>query len=203
MIGKLEGKMKYLIFALLFLIGCSSNADDSVPSLSGAIQLVPILEDTELDSFTSTNIELTIAYPKGWAIVEGDNTIYLASEESFFPWKKRSSIAQPLYSIHIIGPYVDRRNQRWRIPQPTLEVVQKIADSWNAETLRPIMSNDINGMDGASLLLGDEAGQIYMVYLRLTEHRLVSLSASGPTNKSEEMQAVINTIALNTRLAEN
>jgi len=191
------------LFLLLLFAGCSPTRSEPVPSLPGASQLAPTLEASELAEFRSEDKGIIIAYPDGWAVVDSTSFTYLAPDESLFPWKRSFSLAQPMYIINTMGPYVKRGNQQLNIPQPTIEVAQFIADTMDGELVKPVTSVDINGIDGASFLNESTFGHEYVVFLRIANKKVVVLSAHGPVDKSEEMQSVVNTIVLKTHLIED
>lgn len=102
-------------------------------------------------------------------------------------------------------PYSGRNSRRWKIPQPAHEVLQWEINESSSTVVEPVQAVSINGRDAATVLLAykNKKGTLtlyqYSIALRISDDKVVHLVIDGPASRSEEMQNVLNAIALNIR----
>jgi hypothetical protein len=65
------------------------------------------------------------------------------------------------------------------------------------QIVMPVKSVDINGRDGVIYLLAPDTRHRYSIILRIADDKVIVLGALGPVSRSEEMQGILNAIALN------
>lgn len=194
---------KVIIVIMLFLTACNSGVGAPMLSDSDTPLLTSSVEQTSLIEFESSEQGIAIGYPIDWAIAGGDYMIYIAPNEEDFPWGTDFSLREPSYIVYTMGPYVERGNQRLQIPQPASEIAQAILDTESeSEIINPVTSVSINGKDGAIFLAAKGTQYNYLIVLRIAYQKAVVLAAHGPTEKSLEMQSLLNAIALSIRSLE-
>jgi hemin uptake protein HemP len=195
---------RFLLLSLwmMILMGCDSGSGAPVTSQIDAPILTSDLVLEADHEYKGIEHSLTFRYPSDWTVDDGGGSVGIIPSDEDFPQNFFLDSGTVHFDFHTMGPYVSRLNQRWRIPQPATEVAQAIANTMKEDTLiEPVTAVDINGHDGATFLLEiNDNGYIYHFYiilLRITEDKVVSLSAFGPASRSEEMKTVLNAIALN------
>lgn len=181
---------------VLGLFGCTKNF---VPSQSESLPLISNLDSTGWPEFESTVHGISIKYPTGWAIDgSGELLIDIAPTEDLL-------LSGKAYTVHTMNPYVKRGNQRFDIPQSTMEVAQALAETWTktgADIINPATNVDINGRDGVVFLAKDTQSFVYTIVLRVAQHKIIVLGATGSDDDIEEMQTTLNAIALTVQSLE-
>jgi hypothetical protein len=188
-----------LLCSLLLLLGCTGQG----APVASQPNAPPLTSDFVMDKdlvFESVEYELVLAYPADWT-VEDVGSVYIHPSAADFQQDPGFALMKTSFTFYVTGPYVGRSSERWRIPQPSVEVAREILNTFSEhEILKPIESVDINGHDGAIFLVArPEETHQYIAVLRIAEHKAVVLGALGPAHRSEEMQAILNAIALNIR----
>ena len=126
----------------------------------------------------------------------------IAPDEKQFPWREDFYLSDQRYYLFTRDSYTDRSNRRTHIPQSAAAVLADMPQGMNGEVLQPVTSVDIAGRDGATHLVGNDLRHMYTIVVRVAPHKAVVLTAVGSANKSEEMQSILNAMALNVRPIE-
>lgn len=186
-------KLSKLIIISLLVLGLFGCTKDFVPSQSESLPLISNLDSIGWSEFESTVHGISIKYPTGWEIDDsGGLLIYIAPAEDLL-------LSGKAYTVHTMKPYVKRGNQRFDIPQSTIEVAQALAETWTktgADMINPATNVDINGRDGVIFLVEDTQRYVYTIVLRVAQHKIVVLGATGSDDDIEEIQTTLNAIAL-------
>ena len=178
-------------------MGCVTTKGVSNIPQESATQLDTSVVWDDKQKLESANHEIAISVPSDWIIADGD-LIWLASDESKFPWNADKILTQETYMVHTTGSYTGLRSHRLGIPQSATRVAQFIASTMSGEIVEPVMAVNINGRDGATFSVTREYNRYqYIIVLRITDEKAVVLDALGPASKSEEMKSILNAIALN------
>lgn len=188
----------YLIvaFALLTLGACSGSRGAPVTSQEGAPALTTELKSEELAWYESEEHGIVVGYPAGWAITGDELSVYIAPDEEKFLWGSNHTSSDPRYNLSARGSYTNRGNRRAFIPESAAAVAQDYVDKMSHQVIEPVTSVDVNGHDGATALAGNEYYHRYLVVVRVTAYKAVVMVAAGPAEHSEEMQSILNAVAL-------
>ncbi len=193
---------KNLITMCLFvgLVGCIGSVGAPIVSQSGNPKLTTEFVLEQETEFSSTDDGFIFSYPGDW-IVQKHTTIWVTPSEVDFPQDLSSIPNEATFTIFTKSPYTGHISRKWRIPQSASSVAQDIANvtkEW--QIIKPVEAVDINGRDGAVFLQApDDTTHLYSIVLRISEDKVVVLGALGPASRSEEMQNILNAIALNIR----
>lgn len=186
-------KLNKLIIISSLVLGLFGCTKDFVPSQPGAAPPMSSLDTTDWPEFESEVHGISIKYPTGWAIDgSGELLIYIAPTKDLL-------LSRKAYTVRAMKPYVKRGNQRLDIPQSTIEVAQALVETWTktgADIINPVTNVDINGRDGVISLVEDNQIYVYTIVLRVAQHKVIILNATGSEDDVEEMQATLNAIAL-------
>jgi hypothetical protein len=201
----LERKMLYKslfivhLFLFLGLTGCAGSVGAPIDSQPGTPKLTTEFVMKKELQFRSVENGFLLDYPADW-VVEGEGLIWVTPSETDFPQDHSSVLTEATFTLFTKSPYAGYTSSRRRIPQPASEVAQDIANTMKeSPVIMPVESVDINGRDGAIYLLAPDTRYHYSIVLRVADDKVAVLDALGPSSRSEEMQNILNAIALNIR----
>lgn len=137
-------------------------------------------------------------YPSDWAFYEDSGWVIFEPSETDFKQSPGTVLSKTMFQFYSTVPY-GSNSEAWPIPEKSTEVAESILNTFGEyEILEPIKAVSINGRDGAMFLVGRPEGRHqYNIILRIKYNTSISLFASGPADRSEEMQAILNAVALN------
>jgi hypothetical protein len=144
-------------------------------------------------------------YPADWVLFESSFSVKFDPSEDDFKAASNSSIDRYPFTFIVTTPYVGLESEVYPISASTsAAVADEILSTFGEfEVLKPITSVNINGRDGATFLVERPQNRHqYIAILRINQDTTINLGALGPANRSEEMQEVLNAIALNFRPLE-
>ena len=190
------------ILLMLMVSGCVTDLGAPLHSEEDTPILSSELDEAHLTFQEIDEQSIVVGYPAGWAINGGEVMVYIAPDENELPWGEDYSLTNPRFYLYAKGSYTNRSNRRTHIPQSAAAVLASIPINMNGKVLQPITSVDVAGRDGATYLVGNDFRHIYTVVVRVTPHKAVVLTAEGPAEESEEMQSILNAMALNVRPIE-
>lgn len=183
---------------ILTLAGCAGSIGAPIASQPGTPKITTefVLEN-DLE-FRSVEDGFMLGYPEDWT-VEKYTAIWITPSEADFLQDHSSVLTEATFTLLTKSPYVGNISRRRRIPQSASRVAQDIANvtvEW--QDVISVKAVDINGRDGAIYLKAPEDTiHSYSIILRITLDKVVVLNALGPASRSEEMQDILNAIALN------
>jgi hypothetical protein len=191
-----------LCFLITSLAGCVGNVGAPVASEPDIPELTTeFVMEKDLE-FQSIENGFVLKYPADW-VVEGEGMVWVKPSEADFPQDHRSILTEVDFSLFTRGPYAGNFSRKWRVPQSASEVAQVIVDTMDEhEVIQPVKAVSINGFDGATYLMAVETRiplHRYGIVLRIASDKVVVLGTDGPASRSEEMQNILNAIALNIR----
>jgi len=184
------------------MTGCATDPGAPPEHEDNAPLLTSDLDEAELTYQEVSEQGIIIGYPAGWEIEAGHTVTYIAPNAEQFPWKPTYSPLDFTILVVTRDSYTNRGNRRTHIPQSAATVLSDLPTGMTGEMLVPVTSVDAAGRDGAIYLVGNDYKQLYRVVVRVTSSRAVTLTAEGPADKSEEMQSILNAMALNVRPIE-
>jgi len=198
-------KSLMLVCLLLSLVACAGNVGAPITSQPDTPELTTeFVMEKDLE-FRSIENGFVLEYPADWEVA-GENMIWVEPSEADFPQDHRSILTEVDFSLFKMGPYTGNFSRKWRIPQSAREVAQVIVDTRDEpEVIQPVKAVSINGFDGATSLLAVQARislHSYEIVLRIADDKVIVMHALGPASRSEEMQNILNAIALNIRPIE-
>ncbi|MBP6470400.1 MAG: hypothetical protein KBE23_12445 [Chloroflexi bacterium] len=198
-------KSLMLVCLLLSLVGCTGNVGAPITSQPDTPELTTeFVMEKDLE-FRSIKNGFVLEYPADWEVA-GENMIWVEPSEADFPQDHRSILTEVDFSLFTRGPYVGNFSRKWRIPQSAREVAQVIVGTRDyPEVIQPVKAVSINGFDGATSLMAVETRiplHRYGIVLRIASDKVIVLGTDGPASRSEEMQNILNAIALNIRPIE-
>ncbi len=181
------------------LAGCINNVGAPIASQPSTPRLTTeFLLEKNLE-FQSIESGFVLDYPADWT-VEGEGLIWVKPSETDFSQDHSSVLTEVTFTLFTKSPYTGYASAKRRIPQPASEVAQDILNTRkHTQIVMPVEAVDINGRDGAFYLLAPDTRHHYSIILRIADDKVVVLDALGPANRSEEMQNILNAIALNIR----
>lgn len=186
---------------ILGLVGCNLQSGAPISSQPSTPELTTNLIVEKNLVFERVEDEFALDYPIDWT-VSGDGLFWVHPSEAYFTQDYSSVLTEVRFNMFTNTPYSGQSSRRWRIPQPAHEVLQwEINLNSSAEVVEPVRTVSINGRDAATALLAYEKSTLYQysITLRISDDRVLHLFAQGPASRSEEMQNVLNAIALNIR----
>lgn len=201
----MQKRFLLLISSLLVMvvgIGCSGS---SVKSQEDAPFLISDFVLDKEQIYQNSNGKFALDYPLDWVIYEGSGIVGINPSKADFQQSPGSRLSKTTFRFYVLNPYVGYENETYLIPSPSTKVAEEILGTFEVgdadfEVLEPIKAININGYDGASFLLAHREGLAqYIIVLRIAKNRSVSLDALGPLDRTEEMQEILNAIALNIR----
>lgn len=182
-------------------IACNQTSQASIESQVDAPLLTSSFVLAKEQVYQSPNGKFALDYPSNWTIYEGDRFGYVSltpNEADFQPILDSGFRGMPPFSFHELGPYAGHQTITGN-PLTAAEVAEETLGTFGEyKTLEPIKSVSINGYDGATFLVERSEGwHQYIVILRITRNTSIALDFLGPSDRSEEMQEILNAIALN------
>lgn len=190
-----------ILCLILGVVGCGIQNGAPISSQPGTPELTTTLTMEKNLVFESVKDEFALDYPLDWT-VSGDGLFWVYPSEADFPQDHSSVLTEVKFMMFTNVPYAGRSSRRWKIPQPAHEVMQwEIKSNSSAEIVEPVRAVSINGRDAATALVAYEQGTFYRysIALRISDDKILHLFTRGPASRSEEMQNVLNAIALNIR----
>ena len=197
-------KIIILLCLIVGLIGCGVQNGAPISSQLGTPELTTTLIMEKNLVFESVEDEIALDYPFDWT-VSGDSLFWVDPNEADLPQDHSSVLTEVRVMIFTNVPYSGRNSRRWKIPQPAHEVLQWEINESSSTVVEPVQAVSINGRDAATVLLAykNKKGTLtlyqYSIALRISDDKVVHLVIDGPASRSEEMQNVLNAIALNIR----
>lgn len=196
-----------LIFALLSLVGCQINQGAPIESSAGALPITTNIATDEFSYLNSEEHDILVGYPADWAIKSTGTDVVIVRTPDQFPWGLNPPTSEPKYSVWTKGPYVDRSNIRWRIPQSAAEIAEKIAWTFtvsdSGEIIEPVTNIDIHGQDGATFTLNSRGDILYFIVYRVEYDKVAILDASGSPEDIDQMKSMLNALALTLKPLED
>ncbi len=186
-------------FLITSLAGCRGSVGAPIASQLNAPGLTTeFVMEKDLE-FQSIEHGFVLDYPADWEVV-GENLVWVEPSESDLIQNHRSVLTEVTFTLYTMGPYSGNQSRRWQVPQPAIIVAQDIANTMKeTQIIMPVKAVDINGRDGASFLLAPDTRHHYVIVLRIADDKVLVMGALGPASRSEEMQNILNAIALNIR----
>ena len=191
-----------IIVGFLFtgLAGCFRSVGAPIVSPSDNPKLTTEFVLVKATEFRSIEDGFIFSHPEDW-IVQKHTVVWVTPSEIDFPQDTSAIPTEATFTLFTKSPYTGRISRKWRIPQSASSVAQDIANvtqEW--QIIKPVEAVDINGWDGAVYLQApDDTTHLYSIILRIADDKVVVLGALGPASRSEEMQNILNAIALNIR----
>ena len=198
----LRGFLSFLLLSVSVMVGCVTDLGAPLEPADNAPLLTSDLDEAELTYQEVSEQGIIIGYPAGWEIEAGHTVTYIVPDAEQFPWKRTYSPLDFTILIVTRDSYTNHGNRRTHIPQSAAAVLSDLPTSMTGEMLVPVTSVDAAGRDGAIYLVGNDYRQLYRVVVRVTSSKAVTLTAEGPADKSEEMQSILNAMALHVRPIE-
>ena len=195
-------KSLMLVCLLLSLVGCAGNVGAPITSHPDTPELTTEFVMEKGLEFRSIKNGFVLEYPADWKVAE-ENMIWVEPSETDLVQNHRSILTEVTFMLHTMGPYSGNFSRRWRVPQPASAVAEDIANTMKwTQVVMPVEAVDINGRDGASFLMAPDKRHHYVIVLRIADDKMLVMGALGPASRSEEMQNILNAIALNIRPIE-
>ena len=180
-------------------IGASVKSQTDAPSLTSTF----VLDKEQV--YENLERQFALDYPSGWTLYDASSFVLLTPSEADFKSGSGTSLSRTIFQFLPRKPYPGG-SEPPTLPAKSAVVAQSILDTFEEhEILEPIKTVNINDHDGAIFLV-EGPGEIhhYIIVLRINYNTSINLSALGSADRSEEMQAILNAIALNIRpLGEN
>lgn len=188
-----------LCFLITSLAGCVESVGAPVASQPDIPELTTEFVMEEDLEFRSIENGFVLDYPADWAVV-GENLVWVEPNETDLVQNHRSVLTEVTFTLYTMDPYSGNISRRWRVSQPASAVAQDIANTMKeTQVIMPVKAVDINGRDGASFLLAPDTRHHYVIVLRIADDKVLVMGALGPASRNEEMQNILNAIALNIR----
>jgi len=189
-------KFCVIFFFILLLPSCNTSTGASINSQVGATKLTTELDFPLDQEFISQTYNIAIAHPLDWSISSAESMFFVEPDRDTYP-----PLFPPVFHMSMGTSYTGR--SKLRIPQPATKLltlrVNHVLDIPGAKTLTDVTAVDINGRDGATVLVEHGDRHQYIIVLRISEDEIIVLSAHDLADRSEKMQQILNTLALNIR----
>lgn len=188
-----------ILLGFILILGCQVQLGAPIESQPNTPNLTTGIDTKNWPTFESQEHGIGVGYPQDWYI-KSDEIFITTQETPISLLSNGCSSIQPAYQLYMMGPYVERSERRFRIPQTSIKVAEKVVESimsvTTSELIQPPTSVNINGRDGAIFVTKDNNDYTYTIILRISQDKAVVLFSCGQINGLEEIQSTLNAIAL-------